>query len=157
MVKNKLSMDENAKTSVRGRKIRIHNDLEVYLRGMEAAMRVFELSKSFPKEETYSLTDQIRRASRSVCANLAEAWRKRRYEASFVSKLTESARSPVHPVTLSPQSGPLGNMGAKSVEVTIDKVGLVPHSLEQLTNFICSPLDTPQGLGRGYFFSWYDH
>lgn len=53
-------------------------------------MRVFELSKGFPKEETYSLTDQIRRSSRSVCANLAEAWRKRRYEAHFVSKLSDS-------------------------------------------------------------------
>ncbi len=53
-------------------------------------MRVFELSKGFPKEETYSLTDQIRRSSRSVCANLAAAWRKRRYEAHFVSKLSDS-------------------------------------------------------------------
>ena len=52
-------------------------------------MRIFELSKKFPKAETYSLTDQIRRASRSVCANLAEAWRKRRYEAHFVSKLSD--------------------------------------------------------------------
>ena len=53
-------------------------------------MEVFHVSKAFPKEETYSLTDQIRRASRSVCANLAEAWRKRRYEAAFVSKLSDS-------------------------------------------------------------------
>ncbi len=53
-------------------------------------MRIFELSKSFPKEEKYSLTDQIRRASRSVCSNLAEAWRKRRYEAAFVSKVSDS-------------------------------------------------------------------
>lgn len=53
-------------------------------------MSVFQLSKSFPKEEMYSLTDQIRRSSRSVCANLAEAWRKRRYEAAFVSKLSDS-------------------------------------------------------------------
>jgi four helix bundle protein len=53
-------------------------------------MRIFELSRSFPKEETYSLTDQIRRSSRSVCANLAEAWRKRRYKAAFVSKLSDS-------------------------------------------------------------------
>jgi four helix bundle protein len=50
--------------------------LEVFQRAMDAAMRVFEISKTFPKEETYSLTDQVRRASRSVCANLAEAWRK---------------------------------------------------------------------------------
>jgi four helix bundle protein len=53
-------------------------------------MRVFEVSKEFPREETYSLTDQMRRSSRSVCANLAEAWRKRRYEAAFVSKLSNA-------------------------------------------------------------------
>ena len=53
-------------------------------------MRVFKLSKGFPKEETYSLTDQMRRSSRSVCANLAEAWRKRRYKASFISKLSDA-------------------------------------------------------------------
>ncbi|GAB4444263.1 MAG: four helix bundle protein [Anaerolineae bacterium] len=56
----------------------------------EAAMTVFRLSKSFPTEERYSLTDQIRRSSRSVCANLAEAWRKRRYEAAFVAKLNDA-------------------------------------------------------------------
>ncbi len=53
-------------------------------------MRIFELSKGFPREETYSLTDQIRRSSRSVCANLAEAWRKRRYPAAFIAKLSDS-------------------------------------------------------------------
>src|SRR3712207_6309945 len=53
-------------------------------------MKVFDVSKAFPKEETYSLTDQIRRSSRSVCANLAEAWRKRRYQAAFISKLSDS-------------------------------------------------------------------
>ena len=67
-----------------------HQDLEVYKKGFEAAMQIFEISKQFPKEETYSLTDQIRRSSRSVCANLAEAWRKRRYEAAFISKLNDS-------------------------------------------------------------------
>lgn len=71
-------------------KITRHQDLEAYKKGFAAAMRIFELSKSFPKEETYSLTDQIRRSSRSVCANLAEAWRKRRYEAAFVAKLNDS-------------------------------------------------------------------
>src|SRR6201991_2241517 len=71
-------------------KIVKHNDLEVYQRAMEAAMMIFEASKSFPKEETYSLTDQIRRSSRSVCANLAEAWRKRRYKGAFISKLSDS-------------------------------------------------------------------
>ncbi len=71
------------------KKIQTHNDLDVYQRAFEAAMQIFELSRSFPKEETYSLTDQIRRSSRSVCANLAEAWRKRRYEAAFISKLSD--------------------------------------------------------------------
>jgi four helix bundle protein len=66
--------------------IKIHRDLDVYQMAFEAAMRIFELTKRFPKEETYSLTDQIRRSSRSVCSNIAEAWRKRRYEAAFVSK-----------------------------------------------------------------------
>jgi len=54
-------------------KIRSHTDLKVYRKAFEAAMRIFVLSKGFPREETYSLTDQIRRSSRSVCANLAEA------------------------------------------------------------------------------------
>jgi four helix bundle protein len=53
-------------------------------------MLIFQESKSFPKEETYSLTDQIRRSSRSVCANLAEAWRKRRYKAAFIAKLSDA-------------------------------------------------------------------
>lgn len=57
---------------------------------MTAAMDIFQLSKAFPKEETYSLTDQVRRSSRSACANLAEAWRKRLYEAAFISKLCDS-------------------------------------------------------------------
>jgi four helix bundle protein len=71
-------------------KIRTHKDLEVYQMAFDAAMKIFEVSKRFPKEETYSLTDQIRRSSRSVCSNLAEAFRKRRYPKSFVSKLSDS-------------------------------------------------------------------
>ena len=72
------------------KKARVRRDLEVYQKAFDAAMQIFELSKAFPKEETYSLTDQIRRSSRSVCANLAEAWRKRRHEAAFISKLCDS-------------------------------------------------------------------
>ncbi len=70
-------------------KILSHRDLEVYQKAFQASMRIFELSRAFPPEEKYSLTDQIRRSSRSVCANLAEAWRKRRYQAAFISKLTD--------------------------------------------------------------------
>ncbi|GAB5444691.1 MAG: four helix bundle protein [Fuerstiella sp.] len=69
---------------------RRHTDLPVYQAAFEAAMEIFRLSKSFPKTETYSLTDQVRRSSRSVCANIAEAWRKRRSAAFFVSTLNIS-------------------------------------------------------------------
>jgi four helix bundle protein len=67
----------------RATRITSHEELEVYQLAFALAMRVFELSKAFPREETYSLTDQIRRASRSVCTNIAEGWRKRRYSAAF--------------------------------------------------------------------------
>lgn len=65
-------------------------DLRVYKLAYESAMLIFNLSKKFPIEERYSLTDQMRRASRSVCANIAEAWIKRLYEKSFISKLSDS-------------------------------------------------------------------
>jgi len=64
-------------------------DMDVYKTSYELAMKIFEISKSFPAEERFALTNQIRRSSRSVCLNLREAWAKRRYEAHFVSKLTD--------------------------------------------------------------------
>ena len=67
-----------------------YKELRVYQKAMTAAMRIFELTKHFPIEERYSLTDQIRRASRSVCSNIGEGWRKRRYPARFISKLSDS-------------------------------------------------------------------
>jgi four helix bundle protein len=78
-------MDEKNK-----KKITRHTELEVYQKSFSTAMKIFELSKSFPPEEKYSLTDQIRRSSRSVCANEGEAWRKRIYKAHFASKLNDS-------------------------------------------------------------------
>lgn len=65
-------------------------DLRVFQLAMESAMEIFTLTRKFPVEERYSLSDQIRRSSRSVCANIAEAWRKRRYPAAFVSKLSDA-------------------------------------------------------------------
>ena len=70
--------------------IRHFRDLAVYQRAFAAAMLIYTLTKEFPAEEKYSLVDQIRRASRSVCSNLAEAWRKRRYSAVFKNKVTDS-------------------------------------------------------------------
>lgn len=80
--------------------VRHFRDLEVYQNAFNAGLNVYELSKHFPHEEKYSLIDQIRRSSRSVCANLAEAWQKRRYEAAFIAKLSdaevEAAETQVH-------------------------------------------------------------
>lgn len=70
--------------------IKSFKDLTVYQKAFNQAMQIFEVTKAFPKSEQYSLTDQIRRSSRSVCTNIAEAWSKRRYLAHFVSKLTDA-------------------------------------------------------------------
>jgi len=71
-------------------KIESFRDLRVYQAAIKAAMRIFEIAKSFPSEERYSMTDQMRRASRSVCSNIGEAWRRRRYKAAFIAKLNDS-------------------------------------------------------------------
>ena len=70
--------------------VKDYEDLDVYLLAFELQQEIYELTKRFPKEERYSLTDQIRRCSRSIGANIAEAWAKRRYKAHFISKLTDA-------------------------------------------------------------------
>ena len=98
-----MKEDETVKRRIgeTGKKpIRHFRNLDVYQNALATGLRVYEQSKKFPAEERYALTDQIRRSSRSVCANIAEGWRKRRYEAAFVSKLsdaeTEAAETQVH-------------------------------------------------------------
>lgn len=73
-----------------GQPITSFEQLEVYQLSCELDLRIFEATKGWPKEEMYSLTDQIRRSSRSIGANIAEAWAKRRYPAHFISKLTDA-------------------------------------------------------------------
>ena len=116
-------------------KIQTHRDLEVYRIAFDASMQIFDVSKRFPKEETYSLTDQVRRSSRSVCANLAEAWRKRRYKAAFVSKLcdveAESAETQVW-LEFAVQCGYLDRAPAASLYKAYDGilrtvVGMINH------------------------------
>jgi four helix bundle protein len=81
------SMDRERK-----RDLRHFRDLDAYKRAFAAAMEIFELTKSFPSEEKYSMVDQVRRASRLVCTNIAEAWRKRRYVSVFRNKMTDAAQ-----------------------------------------------------------------
>ncbi len=83
-----MTMDDGRRTQ----RIRSVRELEVYKLAFDAAMEIFEISKDFPKEETYSLTDQVRKSSRSVCTNLSEGWRKRRYKAVFINKLSDAGQ-----------------------------------------------------------------
>ena len=84
---------EGRKDERRGTKrIKGVRDLDVYKIAFETAMEIFEISKEFTKEEKYSLVDQLRKSSRSVCTNLAEGWRKRRYKAVFINKLSDAAQ-----------------------------------------------------------------
>ena len=117
-------------------KVTSHQDLEVYRRAFDTAMQIFEASKEFPREETYSLTDQIRRSSRSVCANLAEAWRKRRYEAAFIAKLSDAEAEAAETQTwlqFAVSCGYLLPEAGKALEDVYDKilgtiVGMINHT-----------------------------
>lgn len=113
-----------------------HEELEVYRLAFDAAMEIFELTKVFPREETYSLTDQIRRSSRAVCSNIAEAWRKRRYEAAFVSKLNDAEAEAAETKTwlaFSQECNYLPLESAKSLRQTYD------HVIGKLVRMITNP------------------
>jgi four helix bundle protein len=116
--------------------IRHFRELDVYQMAIDAAMHIFELSKGFPAEERYSLTDQVRRSSRSVCANIAEAWRKLRYSNAFVSKLSdaeaEAAETEVW-LELSVRCGYLDQAQAAALEKQYE------HILGKLVNMMLHP------------------
>jgi four helix bundle protein len=106
-------------------KIKHFRELDVYENALKAAMEIFEISKRFPNEERFSLTDQVRRASRSVCANISEAWRKRRYAAAFVSKLNdaegEAAETQVH-IEIASLCGYLDGASFQRLDDIYDKI-----------------------------------
>ena len=113
--------------------IRSYKELRVYQAAMDAAMKIFELSKRFPVEEKYSLTDQMRRSSRSVCTNIGEAWRKRRYPAHFVSKLSDSEGEAEETrvwIEVAERCSYLTSSEASTLDYTYDKI------LAQLVNMI---------------------
>ena len=110
-------------------KIRTHRDLNVWQSAMDGAMKIFECSKRFPAEERYSLTDQIRRSSRSVAANIAEAWRKRRYAAAFVAKLNDAESEACETQTWIELASRCGYLEASLVD---DLDGIYERILSQL-------------------------
>ena len=116
--------------------IQSYKELRVYKAAMDAAMRIFEISKGFPIEERYSLTDQIRRASRSVCSNIGESWRKRRYRAAFISKLSDSETEAEETrvwLEISLRCGYISEPEAEDLDCTYDRI------LAQLVTMIDRP------------------
>jgi len=110
--------------------------LDVYQNALKTGLLVYELSKKFPDGERYALTNQIRRSSRSVCANIAEAWRKRRYTAAFISKLSdfegEPAETQVH-MEFAVRHGYIGNAEFQAINEAYG------HILSQLVRMIDHP------------------
>ena len=120
--------------------IKSFRELTVYQKAFEQATRIFEVTKRFPKEEQYSLTDQMRRASRSVCANIGEAWRKRRYVAHFVSKLTDAdaeATETMIWVDFSLSCGYLDTKNHAELSVEYDQIGKMLGSMISAPEKFC--------------------
>ncbi len=126
-------------------------DLKVWNRAMDTAMEVFEITKDFPKTEQYSLTDQVRRSSRSVAANIAEAWRKRRYPAAFVSKLSdaegEACESQTH-IEIALRCGYVESGIAKTLDTSYEEIlAMLVTMINQPEKWTLSP--TGGRLGDG--------
>ena len=127
---------------------RSFKDLRVYQKAREVSRAVFKLSKSFPKEEMYSLTDQARRAARSVGAQIAEAWGKRRYEKHFVSKLTDADAEQMetqHWVGEALDCGYLSQVDAGQLHSSLQEVGRMLNSMMEKADSFCGP---PDGILR---------
>ena len=118
-------------------------DLIVHQKARKVAQMVFELSKVFPKEEAYSLTDQIRRASRAIGAQIAEAWGNRLYERHFVSKLTDADTEPLetqHWTDVAFDCGYLTPDQQSIVLVNLSEIGKMLHSMIAKANQFCGPM-----------------
>lgn len=116
-------------------------DLVVYQKTRAVASAIFRMSKSFPKEETYSLTDQIRRSSRSIGAQIAEAWGKRRYEKHFVSKLTDASAEELeteHWVDIAVECEYISQEQARQLMADLDAVGRMLSAMMQKSHLFCT-------------------
>jgi four helix bundle protein len=127
---------------------RSFRDLKVYQNGLVLLIEIFEVTKRFPAEERYSLTDQIRRSSRSICANISEAWRKRRYKPAFISKLsdaeTEGAETQVW-LDVALVSGYVTNEEFQKLDAACDRViGQLVRMIDQADRWILPTADTPR-------------
>jgi len=123
---------------------RSFKDLRVYQKAKSISRAVFKLTKGFPKEEMYSLTDQIRRAARSVGAQIAEAWGKRRYEKHFVSKLTDADAEQMetqHWIDEALDCGYMSPAEAGQLSSCLEEIGRMLNSMMEKSDSFCGPLD----------------
>lgn len=132
-------------------------ELLAYQVALEMQQKIFEVSKSFPREETHSLTDQIRRSSRSVGAQIAEAWGKRRYEAHFISKLTDAASEcleTLHWIESARQCRYISEEQAKYLVDQYDRIGrLIAGMIAKASLFCGKPASTLRENAADYFAS----
>ncbi len=122
--------------------VKSFRDLEVYKLAREVAKRIFILTKGFPREETYSLTDQMRRSSRSIGAQIAEAWGKRRYEMHFVSKLTDSDAEQLetqHWIEVSEENGYIDSTTREILLNKCESIGKMLQKMIDKSNTFCKP------------------
>ena len=129
--------------------IRSFRELNVWKKAMDLAMELFETTKRFPMEERYSLTDQIRRSSRSVPANIAEAWRKRRYPAAFVSKLNdaegESAETQTH-LEIANRCGYIDSVSASRLDNSYEEImAMLVSMVSRPEQWAIRPPNNPKG------------
>lgn len=121
--------------------VKSYRDLEVYKLSRQLSREIFEVSKGFPKEEMYSLINQIRRSSRSIGAQIAEAWAKRRYEKHFVSKLTDAdgeQQETQHWIETALDCGYLSNEKGKELLERYESVGRMLNSMIDKASQFCS-------------------
>ncbi|MCI0463895.1 MAG: four helix bundle protein [Gemmataceae bacterium] len=119
-------------------------DLIVYQKARKVSQGIFRLSKSFPKEETYSLTDQVRRASRAIGAQISEAWGKRRYQKHFISKLTDADAEQLetqHWIDTAFDCGYLTEEQNKLLLDQLSEIGRMLHSMITKADQFCGPQD----------------
>ena len=119
---------------------RSFRDLVVHQKARAVAKRLFEVTKRFPKEEMYSLTDQVRRSSRSVGAQIAEAWAKRRYEKHFISKLTDAdgeQQETQHWIDTAEDCGYLTGEDARSLNSALSEIGRMLNSMIEKADMFC--------------------
>jgi len=138
---------------------RSFKELRVYQKAREVSRAVFKLSKAFPKEEMYSLTDQMRRAARSIGAQIAEAWGKRRYEKHFVSKLTDADAEQMetqHWVGEALDCGYVAPAEAERLNSGLEEVGRMLNSMMEKADSFCGPLDSTLHESTSEYFAWPD-